>query len=698
MTMKITKSALTAVFCLAAMAGTSVFAQQSEGTAPAPAAKAPIEYPKSNALTEGVLANPDLTEPTKGIRTLQDYIVQETELWDYLFEHHPLFKDYAPRGDVVGKIQISTRGSEFLGEGNAQQYSKHQDGNRKMASQYRLPQSTIFDYPNKYVGPEKCGECHAIQYEKWKRSRHAQTLRFPGQHPEINNDYKKKMYNGDASVLPDGITEDVVYALVGTPRTKYGFIDAWLVRGSYHVRNGLLRDRTGQIVAGQNQFSRGWSEWLTPEKAKEIQKLIPDFPTKVEDFGPTGSHQWGMTSYGSTYEGTLLVQPTAAYCETCHTMKFDFPDKKSFFNALGDAKMLQKHTVSRGISCEECHGEGGHLVGSPSTKLQSNCDRCHQRLNFIEDDVDKPWAQGKLDRAFNIKTKSSCPSCGTENAQLLMSKHYEKGMRCVTCHDPHEVTGADWASYRTQPAMKKVCGDCHTTQAESLKMADTHSNVQCVDCHMPFTMTCENFAGIQRPDWAGFDAVRRSHLFKIMVDPDLKMQNPAAGQSRASNSKGWRTSRDENGHGYVDLMWSCARTAMADPGVVDNKGCHSPFQSELDEGLIYKDQKEIYGEVMKWQTPVKEGQKKNVEAAARINKLLEVSKLKPEERTDVQLLLDKAQDIINQIDKDGSYGVHAFNYLKGRVDAADAYLNKAQQIIDAAGYTSAAQQVKTAAK
>lgn len=216
--------------------------------------------------------------------------------------------------------------------------------------------------------------------------------------------------------------------------------------------------------------------------------------------------------------------------------------------------------------------------------------------------------------------------------------------------------------------------------------ADTHSKVDCIACHMPFTMSCENFTAIQRPDMAGFDAVRRSHLFKIMVDPDKKMMNPGPGQSRASNSKGWRISRDEEGHGYVDLMWSCARTSIADFTVVEGKGCHSPFQSELDQGLIYQDQKEIYGEVMKWQNPIKEGHQKNVEALTRINKLLEVTKLTPEQRTEAMLLIDKAGEIVKQVQDDGSWGVHAFNYTKQRVETAQAYLTKAQSIIDQGGY------------
>ena len=82
------------------------------------------------------------------------------------------------------------------------------------------------------MGPERCGECHAVQYQKWKRSRHAQTIRFPGEHPEVDNDLKKKLYGSDASILPDGITPDVIYATIGTPRTKYGYVDGWLVRGS----------------------------------------------------------------------------------------------------------------------------------------------------------------------------------------------------------------------------------------------------------------------------------------------------------------------------------------------------------------------------------------------------------------------------------------------------------------------------------
>ena len=54
-------------------------------------------------------------------------------------------------------------------------------------------------------------------------------------------------------------------------------------------------------------------------------------------------------------------------------------------------------------------------------------------------------------------------------------------------------------------------------------------------------------------------------------------------------------------------MWSCARNAPADYTVAEGRGCHSKATSELDPGLVYQDEKEVYGEVMKWQKPVKDG-------------------------------------------------------------------------------------------
>ncbi len=400
--------------------------------------------------------------------------------------------------------------------------------------------------------------------------------------------------------------------------------------------------------------------------------------------GASGSHQWGMSSYGAKYEKEFLFQPAASYCEICHTFKFDFKNKEEFFDALGDPKKLQEHTISKGIACEECHGAGGHLDGGIGGGMPSNCERCHQRFNFVEDLANTDEGKEKLEYAFNVKMKSSCPSCGTEGSQLFASAHYDKGMRCSTCHDPHEVTANDWKSGFTKPAIRKDCTDCHAAQTLIAENSATHSEQTCQSCHMPNTGSCENFTGMQFPDMAGFDAVRRSHIWKIDVDPERKMLNPPAGKPRDAAVKGWSVAKDENGHHYLDLMWSCARTSPSDIDVVENKGCHSPFQSELEVGMHYEDQMEIYGEVQKWQKPIKATYAEVVAAVERIDQLLEVTKLDAAQKAEVYMLTEKAQETLDLLEADGSWGVHGPRYTAKRIDAALAYVTQAQAIIDGA--------------
>jgi len=191
------------------------------------------------------------------VRTLEGYVEQEKEFHEFLKKNHPLFK-YEKDGRFVGKYQISDREEEFVEFGGGKDYAKKV--NMQTAMTYRLGMESILELPNKIVGAKKCGECHPAQYEKWSRSRHAMVVRFPDEMVELpNKDLNAPLYGSkDMSVLPKGITPDVVYAIIGTPRTKYGFLDAWLVRGTYNVEDGLLRDLTGKMVAGGNQHSRHW--------------------------------------------------------------------------------------------------------------------------------------------------------------------------------------------------------------------------------------------------------------------------------------------------------------------------------------------------------------------------------------------------------------------------------------------------------
>lgn len=655
---------------------------------------------------KAVINNPHGTEALNGVTSLQDYVVHEEEIYDWLFQNHPIFTKYG--GKTVGKMGVGDRGKEWLGEGHGYDFSsqsKREGGKGLSSMMYRVAEGSVLKFPNKFIGPNKCGECHPAQWEAWSRSRHSTTIRFPGEHPEFNNNLTDPVFSKDtASVLPQGITPDVVYCSVGHVRTKLGYIDAWLLRGTYHVEGGLLKDGTGKIVAGGNQFQTTWALRLTPEVAKKIREWVPDFPVTLEEYGVNGGYVRGLASYNAKYKTKMGFQSDASYCEVCHPFKFDFKTKEEFFAALGNAKELQKHTISKGVSCEECHGAGGHLDGGKGLR-SSNCERCHQRFGYSPDlhkELIKrdPKYIGKPDMALSSKFKSMGPGCGTEGAQSYFTAHYESGMRCTTCHDPHEVSGAFIEGDKTivapnynpnyghlsalysKPKLKKTCKDCHKTQAYVAEHADTHSKNTCASCHMPFTMSCENFYAIQFQDYAGFDTQRRSHMWKILVDPKEKTMIQGSVNKDPRGTKDWYFNRDKNNHNFIDLMWACGRTSWADKDQLDTKGCHSPVISELKPTLHFKNQKQVYDEVMGWQNPVKTAYTKVKVGIQGLNAILEVKKLNTSDKARVYELIQNAQEVVDLVKKDGSWGVHGFKYTKQRLDAAQSYIDEAQKIIN----------------
>jgi len=614
-------------------------------------------------------------------RTLEGYVEQEKPFYDYLLKNHPMFT-YEKDGRMVGKYHISDRDEEFLEEGGGKAYA--QQNNRQVSMTYRLGTESILDLPNRFVGPKKCGECHPAQYEKWVRSRHAKVVRFPDEMEEVpGKDLNKGLWGSQAAVLPEGITSDAIYAIIGTPRTKYGFIDAWLVRGTYHIEGGLLKDGTGTLVAGGNQHSRTWAESLTPDVARRIANFVPDFPTRLEDFGDNGSKVWGMTSYGAKNRKAMLFQPATAYCEVCHSFKFDFKSKVELMAALGKPEELRKHTISKGITCEECHGAGAHLYGARGAGMPSNCERCHQRFAWNPDEAKKD-----PQHPFSVFFKSKGPSCGTEGSQAYNTAHYEKGIRCSTCHDPHEVTANDWRDSYTVSGLKKQCEDCHADQAAFFSQNEIHGANKCTSCHMPNMMSCENFGAIQRPDQGGFDTARAAHIWRILVSAEEKTLNPPEGKDRSYKDGSWRLAK-KDGKPYIDLMWSCGRTSYMDGTVIAGGGCHSGVQSTQPTDLQFTNQRMIYDKVMAWEKPVKDGVAAAKAALANINNEIPKSRLSAAQKAQVQVMANQAEDIVTAIQKDGSWGVHAPSYTLKKVQEARVLTDGATAILAAKGKTVA---------
>ena len=79
--------------------------------------------PEMGASAKNAIANYVGTEKVNGVKSLHDYIVQEDELFDFLFQNHPMFK-YQEEGNLIGDYHISDRGEEYLDTGGSQAYSR----------------------------------------------------------------------------------------------------------------------------------------------------------------------------------------------------------------------------------------------------------------------------------------------------------------------------------------------------------------------------------------------------------------------------------------------------------------------------------------------------------------------------------------------------------------------------------------------
>ena len=87
-----------------------------------------------------VIANPKGTLQSRGVISLQDYVVEEQEMYNWLFKNHPIFKDYG--GKTVGKLNVHDRGLEWLSEGHGfdmSKLSKRDGGNVYRSMMYRIP-------------------------------------------------------------------------------------------------------------------------------------------------------------------------------------------------------------------------------------------------------------------------------------------------------------------------------------------------------------------------------------------------------------------------------------------------------------------------------------------------------------------------------------------------------------------------------
>ena len=281
-------------------------------------------------------------------------------------------------------------------------------------------------------------------------------------------------------------------------------------------------------MAGGNQHSPHWAESLTPEMAKKIAAFVPGFPTKLEDFGDNGIQRVGHDLLRRQEPQGHALPARHRYCEVCHTFKFDFKNQEELMAALGHPEELRKHTISKGITCEECHGAGG----SPGGRAR----RWHAfQLRALPPALclEARRSQGQSGQALQLVLQNQVPRpAEPKGSQSYNTTHYEKGMRCSTCHDPHEVTANDWKDPYTMPGLKKQCQDCHTDQAAFFAKNNIHGGQRLHQLPHAGHDELRELRHHPVPGLWRFRHYPRGPHLEDPVDPVEKTLNPPPGKDR----------------------------------------------------------------------------------------------------------------------------------------------------------------------
>jgi predicted CXXCH cytochrome family protein len=312
-----------------------------------------------------------------------------------------------------------------------------------------------------YVGSKACQTCHPQIYERWKRTRMANVVVDPKEHPD--------------AILPDLSKPD---PLVTFTRDDIAFVygSKWKQRYFKKVGNDYFPEPAQWDVTHQV-----WRPY----------------------FVKNGTDWWA-----SLYPPDNFKRPTGPLCDGCHSVNYDIKAK----------------TVTEwNVGCERCHGPGSEHITHPSQTTITNparldsvgandvCIQCHSQGQPLKNPIEGKyydWPVGfqaglhledfwfleehKLgETTFTHFPDGTAHKNRMQGNDFVQSVMYNRGVKCSSCHDVH---GTDNDALLIKPA-NVVCLECHgpgspngphTTTIEQHTHHKTGSaGNQCISCHMP---------------------------------------------------------------------------------------------------------------------------------------------------------------------------------------------------------------------
>lgn len=177
-----------------------------------------------------------------------------------------------------------------------------------------------------------------------------------------------------------------------------------------------------------------------------------------------------------------LVQPETETCADCHEDSQMSWKNGPHGNASVDPIFVNAWTdQGKPTACLTCHVTGYDEETGTWKEDGVTCAACH-----VNEGGEHPKTTMSIDA-----TSSSCGNCHTDARFVVASwegsVHFQKGMDCSSCHDPHSASLKITINLKDQTSKdaSQLCISCHEEASMNFPYS-VHSKqgVTCIDCHL----------------------------------------------------------------------------------------------------------------------------------------------------------------------------------------------------------------------
>lgn len=180
-------------------------------------------------------------------------------------------------------------------------------------------------------------------------------------------------------------------------------------------------------------------------------------------------------------------QPTSQFtsnCTTCHT-EYQMIWESGAHGQAGDDPIFIAEWTNQGkpSACLVCHTTGYDPETATYKESGVTCEACHGPAN-----PNHPKEPMPVDRSPDL-----CGRCHSDTRfgwqEYKISTHYQSGMDCATCHDPHSASlktvDVPVGSDSSIDTVSQLCINCHKENSMEFSNTPHHQQgVSCADCHV----------------------------------------------------------------------------------------------------------------------------------------------------------------------------------------------------------------------